>query len=102
VFAVRIYRWDCVLCCQLDQSSTLRQEENLTAYHEYARSFADQGPKGRLDFAGTTCIQNQRARAEDPCSTLYDSSFSAGLEEVGRVDEYCDLGAGRHQIVCKL
>ena len=50
---------------QLNQPITLGQKECFTAYHECACPLADKGREGRLDLAGTTCIQNHHARAED-------------------------------------
>jgi hypothetical protein len=68
--AVSIYGWHCVVGRQLDQPITLGIEQSFTADHECARPLADKSREGRLDLAGTTCIQDHHACAEDPCCSL--------------------------------
>ncbi len=87
---------------QLNQPITLGQKESFTAYHECACPLADKGREGRLDLAGTTCIQNHHARAEDTCRILYGPFFSRGLGDVARIDEHRDRGGWRHQALHQL
>ena len=74
----------------------------LLAYHECAHPFADKGRKNRLDLAGTTCIHNHDARAEDTCRVLYIPYFGRGLGDVGRVEERRNRSGWRHQVVHQL
>ena len=62
----------------------------------------DKAREGRLDLAGTTCIQNHSARTENTCHILYDPPFSRGLRDVGRVDEHCNRGGWGYQAVHQL
>jgi hypothetical protein len=87
---------------QLDEQITLGQKKYFSAYHKCTYPLADMGIESRFDLAGTTCIQNNKARVEGTCGVLYGRLFSRGLRNVGRVDEDRNRRSRRHQAVRQL
>ncbi len=87
---------------QFDKPITLGQKKYFSAYHKGTYSLADKGVESRFDLAGTTCIQNNKARAEGSCGVLHGRSFSRGLRNVRRVDENANRRSRRHQAVHQL
>ena len=78
-FAGRVYRWHCVAGRQLNHQVTLGQKEIFAGYHECAHPFADKGREGRLDLAGTTCIQNHKCALPRTCAAFCTIPLSVAV-----------------------
>jgi hypothetical protein len=60
-----------------DQQVPLGQEEVLSTDNQRSRSFANERPKGYLDFVRAACGQNQKMRVKRSSHILYDPPFSS-------------------------
>src|SRR5262245_53555272 len=100
--SIRIYGWHCMARRQLDEPITLCQKKYFSAYHKCIYVLTDKDLESRFDLAGSTCLQNDQARAEGTCRVLYSRPFSLSLGDVRRVDEDRDRRSRRRQAVHQL
>src|SRR5262249_48182780 len=65
-------------------------------------TFANERPKGRLDFVRASCGQNKKMCAKRSSHILYNPSFRRALRSVARIDEHSNHRGSRHQALHQL
>src|SRR5262249_61909175 len=79
-------RRHCVAKRQGGELFTLVNKERIGADHERTGSQLDQGCKGGIKVALSSCVQDMELQADGACSLLQKSRLGLGIG-IGRVDE---------------
>ena len=74
-------------------------KEYLVAHQERVGLLLEQLCEGNGDIVKIASIQNQQAQAKSIRGNLRFSRFSLGRYGVFRIDEQCNRGRSRHQLM---